>query len=111
MSTAFKQWQTHKKKVSLGNHSYNIVFEALFQWFSDALKSWLQQSKQTTDNVHLKHNLNNFQKAFTIVDKMLMTSNTATEVESEYLPVAQDDSSQLLLYIGMISGTRFFSFM
>ena len=52
--------------------------------------------KQTTDNVHLKHNLNNFQKAFTIVDKMLMTLNTATEVESEYLPVVQDDSSQLL---------------
>ena len=110
MFTAFKQWQTHKK-VSLGSQGYNIVFEALFQWFSDALKSWLQQSKQTTDNVHLKHNLNNFQKAFTIVDKMLMTLNTATEVESEYLPVVQDDSSQLLLYTGMISGTRVFSFM
>ena len=73
--TAFKQWQTHKK-VSRGNHNYNIVFEALFQWFSDVLKSWLQQSKQTTDNVHLKHKLNNFPQAFTIVDKMLMTSDT-----------------------------------
>ena len=50
--------------------------------------------------------LNNFQQAFTIVDKMIMTSDTATEVENEYLPVVQEDSSQLLLYIGMISGTR-----
>ena len=61
-------------------------------------------NKQQT--LYIWNKLNNFQQAFTIVDKMIMTSDTATEVESEYLPVVQEDSSQLLLYIGMISGTR-----